>query len=268
MHPWEGRPLGDRTVTYDERDAILYALAVGATPDRLDLVFEEQLRVLPTFALTLAQWAPDALGSAGAFDTSTAVHGAQRLEVLAPLPRAGELTLSARVDRVWDKTSAAVFDVVVESDHFRATWAIFAPGCGGFGGERGESAPATPAGEPTATTVVPTAANQAALYRLLGDRHHMHIDPAAAQAAGQPRPFLHGLSTLASITLALADQVGAHPADLHTLEGRFAAPVFPGDDLEVASWTDGTTARFEATADGRPALRAGHVSFAAQREEQ
>jgi acyl dehydratase len=262
MHPWEGRPLGDRTVAYDERDAILYALAVGAAPDRLDLVFEDRLRVLPTFALTLAQWAPDALGSAGAFDTSTAVHGAQRLEVRSPLPRSGELALSARVDRVWDKGAAAIFDVVVECDQFRATWAIFAPGCGGFGGERGESAPAQPEGPPTANVTVPTAANQAALYRLLGDRHHMHIDPAAAQAAGQPRPFLHGLSTLASITLAVADEVGAHPADLTRLEGRFAAPVFPGDALEVTAWTRGRTARFEAVADGRPAVRGGTATFA------
>ena len=57
-HPWEGRHLGDRTVAYDERDAILYALAVGAPADRLDLVFEDQLRVLPTFALTLARRPP------------------------------------------------------------------------------------------------------------------------------------------------------------------------------------------------------------------
>lgn len=262
MHPWEGRPLGDRTVSYDERDAILYALAVGAGPDRLDLVFEDRLRVLPTFALTLAQWAPDALGSAGAFDTSTAVHGAQRLEVLAPLPRSGELNLSARVDRVWDKGAAAIFDVVVESDHFVATWAIFAPGCGGFGGERGASAPPLPEGEPTADFTVTTAANQAALYRLLGDRHHMHIDPVAARAAGQPRPFLHGLSTLASVTVALADEVGAHPADLTRLDGRFGAPVFPGDDLAVTAWTEGRTARFEVAADGRPAVRGGSVTFA------
>ena len=258
---WEGRHLGDRTVAYDERDAILYALAVGAPPDRLDLVFEERLRVLPTFALTLAQWAPDALGSAGAFDVGTAVHGAQRLDVLAPLPRLGELTLTARVDRVWDKGSAAVFDVVVESDFFRAIWAIFAPGCGGFGGERGASAPGLPVGEPTAATTVTTAANQAALYRLLGDRHHMHVDPAAAQAAGQPRPFLHGLCTLATVTLALADEVDAHPADLTGLDGRFAAPVFPGDHLDVTAWTHGSTARFEVTADGRPAVRGGHVAF-------
>jgi acyl dehydratase len=262
MHPWEGRHLGNRTVAYDERDAILYALAVGADPDRLDLVFEDQLRVLPTFALTLAQWAPDALGSAGAFDTSTAVHGAQRLEVRAPLPRSGELTLNAEVERVWDKGSAAIFDVVVECDHFRATWAIFAPGCGGFGGERGEPAPPLPSGEQTASFAVATAANQAALYRLLGDRHHMHIDPVAAQAAGQPRPFLHGLATMASLTLGLADAVGAHPADLTSLEGRFAAPVFPGDVLAVIAWVQRRTARFEATADGRPAVRGGTVTFA------
>lgn len=261
MHPFDGRDLGTRTVAYAERDAILYALAVGAPPDRLDLVFEERLRVLPTFALTLAQWAPDALGSAGAFDMTTAVHGAQRLEVLAPLPPAGELLLSARVDRVWDKGSAAVFDVVVESDCFRATWAIFAPGCGGFDGERGPSAPAVPEGAPDAKTSVTTAANQAALYRLLGDRHHMHVDPEAARAAGQPRPFLHGLCTLASVTLALADEVGAHPADLTTLEGRFAAPVFPGDDLEVVAWTFGRSARFEVAAEGRAAVRGGHVAF-------
>lgn len=265
MHPWEGRHLGDRTVSYDERDAILYALAVGAPADRLDLVLEDRLRVLPTFALTLAQWAPDTLGRAGAFDPTTAVHGAQRLEVLAPLPRSGKVELAARVDAVWDKGSAAVFDVVVESDTFRATWAIFAPGCGGFGGERGPSAPDRPEADPDTRLGVATAANQAALYRLLGDRHHMHVDPDAARAAGQPRPFLHGLSTLAAVTLALADEHGAHPADLTRLEGRFAAPVFPGDVLDVSAWTEVSTDRlgaaFEVTSAERPAVRGGSVTF-------
>lgn len=261
-HPWEGRHLGDRTVAYDERDAILYALAVGAPADRLDLVFEDQLRVLPTFALTLAQWAPDALGSAGAFDTSTAVHGAQRLDVLGPLPRSGRLDLGARVDRVWDKGAAAIFDVVVECDFFSATWAIFAPGCGGFGGERGPSAPAQDERPPTSTLTVPTAANQAALYRLLGDRHHMHVDPEAARAAGQPRPFLHGLATLAAVSLTLSDELGLHPADLTHLDGRFAAPVFPGDQLTVTAWTEGDDAvRFDVAAGERPAVRSGFAAF-------
>ncbi len=258
---WRGRELGTRTVSWDERDAILYALAVGASADELDLVFEQRLRVLPTFALTLAQWAPDALGSQGAFDVRTAVHGAQRLQVLAPLPRAGSLELRARVGDVWDKASAAVFDVVVESEAFVATWSLFAPGCGGFGGERGPASPARPEGAPNLVTEVATAANQAALYRLLGDRHHMHVDPEAARAAGQPRPFLHGLCTLAGSTLALARSLEAHPADLTELAGRFSAPVFPGDRLQVSGHGHAAGMDFGVTADGRPVVSGGHVRF-------
>lgn len=263
---WAGQELGTRTVGYGEREAILYALAVGARADELDLVFEERLRVLPTFALTLAQWAPDALGGRGAFDVRTAVHGAQRLHVRAPLPRSGELAMRARVGEVWDKGSAAVFEVVVESAAFVATWSLFAPGCGGFGGERGPSGPRRPDTPPDATVELATAPTQAAMYRLLGDRHHMHVDPAAARAAGQPRPFLHGLCTLAATTLALARSTGAHPADLTELEGRFSAPVFPGDRLEISSWTDGgrdpaRPTRFEVTDGDRPVLAGGVVRF-------
>lgn len=256
---WLGVHLGERTVGYDETRAILYALAVGAAPDDLELVFEDRLRVLPTFALTLAQWAPDALGSAGAFDVTTAVHGSQRLEVLDELPRSGELHLDARVTAVWDKGTAAVFDVTVESRCFAATWSLFAPGSGGFGGERGPRAPQQPAEEAARQHAVPTAANQAALYRLLGDRHHMHVVPEAARAAGQPRPFLHGLASLAGASLPLARSLGAHPADVRLLEGRFAAPVFPGDLLEVSSWP-GAGERdlvFSVTAEGRPAVTGG-----------
>ncbi|WP_405683936.1 MaoC/PaaZ C-terminal domain-containing protein [Streptomyces sp. NBC_01387] len=263
---WRGRPLGERTVSYEESDAILYALAIGADATDLDLVFEERLRVLPTFALTLAQWAPDALGALGAFDIRTAVHGAQRLEVLAPLPRAGKVAMRAYVGDVWDKGSAAVFDVVVVSDFSVATWSLFAPGRGGFGGERGPSAPAVPPGPPDHRTEVATAPNQAALYRLLGDRHAMHIDPEAARAAGQPRPFLHGLCSLAAATLPLARYAGAHPADLVRLEGRFAAPVFPGDLLTAHTWepTDAAASpdlRFELHNGGRAAVSGGRAAY-------
>lgn len=259
---WAGRDLGSREVSYDERDAILYALAVGAGVDDLDLVFEDRLRVLPTFALTLAQWAPDALGSAGAFDTRTTVHGAQRLEVLSPLPRSGSVSMRASVANVWDKGSAAVFDVAVESDHFVATWSLFAPGAGGFGGQRGPSSPSVPAAADLELSV-PTRPDQAALYRLLGDRHHMHVDPEAARAAGQPRPFLHGLCSVAAVTLPLARRLGAHPASLTGLEARFAAPVFPGDLLEVGAVTDPTqpAASFTAAVADRTVLTGCSARF-------
>jgi acyl dehydratase len=258
---WRGRDLGTRTVRYDDRDAILYALAVGAPATDLDLVFEERLRVLPTFALTRAQWAPDALGEAGAFDVTTAVHGSQRLRIHRPLPKEGELELTARVAEVWDKGAAAVFEVVVECVYFAATWSIFAPGHGGFGGERGPSARQRPDGPPDHAFTMDTSPGQAALYRLLGDRHHLHIDPEAANAAGMPRPILHGLCTLAAITLPLAREAGAHPADLVELDGRFAAPVFPGDRLHVAGWNDEEGVLFEAAVGGTTVISGGRAQF-------
>lgn len=255
---WAGRALGERTVGYDERDAILYALAVGAPADRLDLVFEDRLRVLPTFGLTLAQWAPDVLSAAGAFD-NRAVHGSQTLRVHAPLPRAGEIVLTARVGDVWDKGAAAVFEVIVECDYFTAMWALFAPGVGGFGGDRGPTRPAPVDRGPAQVLALQTTVNQPALYRLTGDRHHIHIDPEAAARIGQPRPIMHGLCTLASATLPLADAVGAHPADLTLLEGRFSGPVLPGETLEIRSWEGGI---FEILRDDAPVVTDGRGEFA------
>jgi len=254
---WAGRSLGTRTAGYSETDAILYALAVGASAEDLDLVFEDRLRVLPSFGLTLAQWAPDELAQQGAFD-NRAVHGAQKLSVLRPLPRSGEITMSARVGEVWDKGSAAVFEVVVESDFFTAAWSIFAPGFGGFDGDRGPSAPPVPEGAPAATDSIRTMPNQAALYRLLGDRHHIHIDPAAAQRIGQQRPILHGLATLATATLPLARLAGTHPADLAEFAGRFSGVVFPGDEIKVRTWAEG---RFDAAVDGRSVITDGLAVF-------
>ncbi|WP_427869496.1 MaoC/PaaZ C-terminal domain-containing protein [Leucobacter luti] len=237
-----GRSLGERTVSYDERDAILYALAVGARETDLDLIFEDRLRVLPTFGLTLAQWAPDILSEEGYFD-KLSVHGSQTLDVLGELPRAGSLTLAARVGNVWDKGSAAVVEVVVECEFFKATWSIFCPGRGGFGGERGPSASASASasaasGDPAqdqelADILFSTFPTQAALYRLTGDRHHIHIDPEASARIGQPKPILQGLCTLAAALLPLAEARGAHPAGLRSMTGRFSGPVVPGDELTI-----------------------------------
>lgn len=258
---WKGVDLGTRTVSYEERDAILYALAVGAQASELDLVFEKNLRVLPTFALTLAQWAPDELGSRGGFDTTTALHGSQTMEVLAPLPTSGSVTMRASVGEVWDKGAAAVFEVKVESPFFVATWAIFAPGSGGFGGERGPSKTIRPEQSPSSTDVLVTSSNQAALYRLTGDRHHIHIDPKAAEAIGQPRPIMHGLCALAASTLALARRLGVHPADLSSVSGRFAAPLFPGDSPDLHSWDESDGTAFELVRDGQPVIAGARARF-------
>ncbi|WP_236077785.1 MaoC/PaaZ C-terminal domain-containing protein [Rhodococcus sp. P1Y] len=256
---WIGRELGSRRVAWDERDVMLFALAVGARPDQLDLVFERDLRVLPTFGLSLAQWAPDVLGDAGAFDVGKALHGSQRMNVRAPLPPSGGVTLNSRVSAVWDKGRAAIFDVTVDCELFEATWSIFAPGQGGFGGDRGPSSVAQDGGDPSDRRQLPIASNSALLYRLSGDRHHIHVDPEAARGIGQPRPILHGLATLSAATLVLADIAGAHPCDLMELGGRFSSPVFPGESVDVLSWPDGA---FRVETPRGVAIDGGRAVFA------
>lgn len=259
-----GLDLGRRVVEYDERDAILYALAVGAPATALDLVFERELRVLPTYGLALGLWAPDELGPRGFYDVATALHGAQRLEQFEPLPRSGRLELAARVSNVWDKGAAAVFEVEVGCRQFRATYSIFAPGSGGFGGERGPSAARDPEREPDARGSAATTPDQAALYRLTGDRHLIHVDPAAAEAIGQPRPILHGLCTLAVAVRELAAMRGAHPCDLAELAVRFSAPVLPGEAIELRTWAgegDGPL-RFAAATERGTVLSGGSAVFA------
>lgn len=260
-----GLDLGSRRIAYDLDDAILYALAVGAGAADLDLVFERDLRVLPTFGLSRALWAVDELGGRDFFSSANALHAGQRLELLEPLPPAGELELSGRVAAVWDKGSAAIFEVEVSCAQFRSVASIFAPGQGGWGGERGPSAGRDPEQAPTRRTTTRTSPDQAALYRLTGDKHLIHIDPAAAEAIGAPRPILHGLCTLGFAVRELAGLFGAHPADLTALECRFLAPVLPGERLDLSAWEPeraGGPARFSVESAGAVAIGGGTVSFA------
>ncbi len=259
-----GAELGTRVIAYTEDDAILYALAVGAQADELELVFERDLRVLPTFALPHGLWAADALRERGFFSSATAVQGAQQFELLGALPPRGRFELDSRVTAVWDKGSAAVFEIAVQCELWRATYSIFAPGCGGWGGERGPAARRAPDTPPARRARVATAREQAVLYRLTGDRHLIHVDPAAAHAIGQPRPILHGLCTLAFAARGLAGLFGRHPCELSSIDARFAAPVLPGDVLELLAWDPrpGGSAAFEVAVADTLVLDGGRVSFA------
>ncbi len=97
-----------------------------------------------------------------------------------------------------------------------------------------------------------------------GDDLPVHVDDEAARSAGLPAIIVQGLCTLAMTSRAVLDQVaGGDPLPLRRLAVRFAANVFPGDDVVVAiHWVDGPRGRrrhpFEAVAsDGRPVLRHG-----------
>jgi acyl dehydratase len=256
-----GTDLGTSTSSYDDTAVILYALAVGASATDLDLVYERDLRTLPTYACALGLWAVEEAGRLGAYDPKRSLHAAQRLVVHRPLPTRGEIPMTGRIATVLDKGKAALIQIEVSSPYFSATYDIFLPGLGGWGGDRGPSTPAADSVELAHHTVVKTDENLAALYRLTGDRHPVHIDPQLAQANGFERPILHGLCTLGITARTIADQVGAHPADLTELEVRLAAPVLPGDTLEVRSGVNDDVVLFETAVGETTVLKGGRARF-------
>jgi len=264
-----GTDLGERAVGYDERDAIIHALALGAPAERLDLVYERDLRTLPTLGMGLGLWAVEAVGELGLYDRTHSLHVGQRLEVPRPFPREASTLSSGRVIAVWDKGKATVVEVEVTSDLFVAGYTIFVPGVGGWGGDRGPSSGSAPELHPTWSVERETRRDAAALYRLTGDRHPVHIDPDVAVAGGFKRPILHGLATLAMAALEVADVRDAHPADLRSLSARFAAPVLPGDRLrfEADARGEGPVAFAVRASAGEAVLTNGHAVYGAVRAE-
>ncbi|MGI6873412.1 MaoC/PaaZ C-terminal domain-containing protein [Amycolatopsis sp. 3B14] len=260
-----GTDLGTRVAEYGERDAILYALAVGAREHDLDLVFERDLKVLPTFGLTQGLWVADAAGELGVFRPESALHGAQSLVVHCALPPSGRFPISGRIGGIWDKGRSAVVDVIAECEYFTATYSIFLPGQGGWGGDPGPRQAGGDLGEPAWRAAVPILPQQAALYRLTGDRHLIHIDPAAARAAALPGPILHGLCTLGLVAREVSAAVKREPWHLTSIEARFSAPVLPGGTLEVEAEPvpEDNAVRFQALTDGATVLKAGRATFRA-----
>lgn len=260
-----GHRVGGSVAAYDERDAILYALAVGARADEIALVYERELRVLPTYGLALGLWAVESVGALGAYDPVQTLHVSQWLEVHRPLPGRGEIEMESSVAAVWDKGSAALVEIAVASEFFDAVYGIWVPGAGGFGGERGPSARvAEETTDPELSLELDTGPEQAALYRLTGDLHPLHIDPEVALAAGFERPILHGLCVLGGCALSLARAAGEDPTTVGELAVRFAAPVYPGETLSVAGWRDAEelgVIRFGATAADAAVLSGGRIAL-------
>jgi acyl dehydratase len=109
-----------------------------------------------------------------------------------------------------------------------------------------------------------TSPDQALLYRLSGDRNPLHSDPTFAAMAGFDRPILHGLCTYGFTGRALLHALaGSDPGRLGHMEGRFSAPVFPGDAVTVSMWVTGTgEAVFTTTTqDGRTVIDQGACRF-------
>lgn len=249
---------------YDPRDAILYALGTGAglsdNVDELNLVFERDLKVLPTMAFVLGTAGFWLMDPAVGLDWPRVLHGEQSLALHRPLDAQEELKGSTRVGEIADKGPGkpAMFrayrtlkdlggNVVAEMSEL---WVLRE--AGGFGGDRNLPGPAPvamPETPPPFSLDLPTSRQQALIYRLSGDRNPLHILPETAKLGGFDQPILHGLSTLGLVARALVHlHCGGDPARLSSISARFTAPVIPGETVRTQSWQDGNAIRFRAIA--------------------
>jgi acyl dehydratase len=262
--------------TWDSKDALLYAVGVGAGTDELAFTTENTngvtQRVLPTFPVVIG-WGTSqgsVLRSVGTFNPAMLVHGTQAVTLHRELPVEGKATLTSALVAVYDKEKAAVIvtDTMAVSDGeplYTLRSSLFVRGEGGFGGERGPSGPQNvpPERSPDHEVSYATLPTQALLYRLSGDRNPLHSDPSFAALAGFDRPILHGLCTYGFTGRALLHALcGSDPARFDHVEGRFTSPVFPGDTLTVRAWETGDgEAVFTTAVDDRLVIDQGLVRF-------
>jgi acyl dehydratase len=271
-----GSELGPVERSWDSKDALLYALGVGAATDELEFTTENSIdveqKVLPTFATVISGGAGGGLRSLGSINPAMLVHGEQAIELHAPIPVQGRASTSGRIIGIYDKGSGAV--VVAESltvdvntgvKLFSSSTSIFIRGEGGFGGDRGPSGPRNtpPDRAPDHLVSYETLPQQALIYRLSGDRNPLHSDPQFAALGGFDRPILHGLCTYGFTGRALLHNLcGSDPARFKSMEGRFSKPAWPGDTLTVKIWIEEGRALFTTeTQRGDVVIQQGSFTF-------
>ena len=232
-------------------DAIVYALAIGASVDRdLDYLYEGRgPAMMPTFAVLLGQSVLEGLMDAVDAHWGSALHAEQTLEVHRRLPSQGEARTVARITEVWDKGRAATMTIESTSEDSAGLLAehravFFLPEDGDFGGERGPSRQRPePVDQADVVITEVTLREQAALYRLTWDRNPLHIDPEVAAVHGFERPILHGMCAFGFLgrhaTLALAN---GDAGRLTRLGARFLEPLMPGEELSTSAQLDGVSA--------------------------
>lgn len=266
---------------YTDRDVILYNVSLGAKRTQLPLVYEndENFQALPTFGVV--PWfntdIPWNMGEIVAnFSPMMLLHGEQYLEIRKfPIPTAAKTVSYPKLIDVVDKGNAAVVvngyltkDANTGEELFYNESTMFIRGSGGFGGSKKPTARRSPAAtaaykppqrQPDAVVEEKTSEDQAALYRLNGDRNPLHIDPEFSKVGGFKTPILHGLCSMGISGKHVFSKFGA----FKNIKVRFAGVVLPGQTLRTEMWKEGNVVIFQTTVveTGKPAIAGAGVEL-------
>ncbi|KAF2661945.1 NAD(P)-binding protein [Lophiostoma macrostomum CBS 122681] len=246
---------------YDEKDVLLYNLGIGAKRTDLPFVFEnhDSFQVLPTFGVIppFNAVAPFSMSDVVPnFSPMMLLHGEQFLEIRKfPIPTEAKLVSYPKLIEVVDKGAAGVIvtgtttkDANTGEDVFYNESTVFIRGAGGFGGAKkgGDRGAATtihkpPQRAPDSVVEEKTTEEQAAIYRLSGDRNPLHIDPEFSKVGGFKVPILHGLCFFGISGKHVLQTYGA----FKNVKVRFAGTVLPGQTLVTEMWKVGNKVVFQ-----------------------
>ncbi|KAJ4532199.1 bifunctional hydroxyacyl-CoA dehydrogenase/enoyl-CoA hydratase fox2 [Exophiala dermatitidis] len=247
--------------SYDDRDVILYNLSLNAHRTQLPLVYEndDHFQVLPTFGVipyfsaelpfSMDEIVPN-------FSPMMLLHGEQYLEIRKfPIPTKAKTVSYPKLVEVIDKGNAGIVvtgvttkDANTGDDLFYNESTVFIRGSGGFGGpkkgsNRGNATTvySPPKRAPDAVVEEATSPDQAALYRLNGDRNPLHIDPEFSKVGGFKEPILHGLCFFGFSGKHIVQTYGL----FKNIKVRFAGTVLPGQTLITEMWKEGNKIIFQ-----------------------
>lgn len=269
------------SLSYTEDDLIKYALSVGAKlPSDMQYLYEGagNFYPIPSYLATIAVEHMGALysGAPGMdqIDLSRVLHGEQYVEVLKPLPTNATFTMSPRFVDALDKgrfcSLISEADILDENGTKMATTqsVVICMGSGGIG-RKGKSdkqilTVAIPNRAPDEVVEEETTLNQAALFRLNGDKNLLHIDPSISSLMGFENPILHGLC---SYGFALRHVIKTYANNdmrlLKAIKAQFSKPVVPGNTLVTEMWRDGTRIMFQTKVKetGNISLKGGFIDL-------
>ncbi|KAH7024000.1 HotDog domain-containing protein [Ilyonectria destructans] len=283
--------------SYNRRDVLLFANAIGAKAEELHLLYElhPKFATFPTFPINLAFKQTDQdvfdfisrmisgeVPGTPPFDAQKSVDGERGIEILKTIPTSSEgldLEIQNKVVGVYDKGGAMILeaeqelvDVKTGTVYAKMNSMSFGIGQGGYDGPRGPSKPSPkpPARAPDAVHAFQTTPEIALLYRLCGDYNPMHADPDFGSRAGFKGCILHGLGTWNIAAHGVLKELGgSDPSRFKKFGARFKSVVYPGDELETRMWVVGSKGgvddiMFETIVkgDGRVALSNGYAQIA------
>lgn len=259
-----GASTGYRKIEYNWRDVILYALGVGADEEELYLVYEKDLKTVPTFGTApcfntinnepqrpLPYPASEILADTLRRETGgevNALHMSMEFLYHRPLePIKGSLVYEDRIESIYDwgdkgviiATRMPVYDeagrLVCEN---LSTSGYFAGG--NFGGpSMPKNETRIPEREPDFVIKGAFSRIQNLIYRLSGDTNLGHVDPETAKGYGQPRPFMQGLCSYGyACRMAVKALIPGEPERVKRMYAQMRSIAFPGTEIALHIWKE------------------------------